>query len=372
MPDPFTQKPLVASVYVDYEAISQNAALAQSLSPQAKLLCMIKANAYGHGITEVCRQLNLKCYGFGVARLDEAILLRENGCEKPIVVMSELLTTQKLADYVHHQFTPVVHADANASALAQACEEKQLPFWIKIDTGMHRLGLSETTVNQLATKADVIATHMHSADQLDNKSIDTQTDNFERMSGDSASRHFSLANSATLLRCEDSKNYATWLHKHAPTLANNKEIIRPGIMLYGADPLRVANSSSKKLQPAMTFAAPVIDLHKLRKGECVGYGQRWQAERDSLIATVAVGYGDGYPRHACNGTPVLINGQQGKLAGTVSMDMIGVDITDVDHVAIGDTAILWGDQLPVETIARCANTISYTLLTGITRRVKRL
>jgi alanine racemase len=376
MPEPFMPKSDTATVTINGRAISHNAAIAQSLAPQAKLLSVIKANAYGHGINEVSQQLTASSVGFGVARLSEAIQLRESGCSKPIVVMSQLLKSENLNDYAHYQLTPVIHTDANAKPMAQACLDNNLPYWLKMDTGMHRLGLTETNFKALGIHAEVIATHMHSADDLSDSSVDLQTSAFHRAAVNIRCAHFSLANSATLLRCENHQNYASWLQQHATGLVAKQEIIRPGIMLYGANPLNICNPTTQQLQPAMTFSAPVIDLHRVRKGETVGYGQRWRADRDSTIATVAAGYADGYPRHARNGTPVLINGKPAKLAGTVSMDMIGVDVTDTYHegsaIKVGDTAILWGDQLRVETIASYADTISYTLLTGISDRVKRV
>jgi alanine racemase len=185
-----------------------------------------------------------------------------------------------------------------------------------------------------------------------------------------------MANSASFLRHKNAKQYQSWRDKYFAARTHTEEAIRPGIMLYGADPLEQANSSSESLLAAMTLAAPVLAVRNIKAGEFVGYKRRWQAQRDSVIATVGIGYADGYPRHAANGTAVIIKGQRASLVGTVSMDTIGVDITDLFKqgidVTAGDTAQLWGETLSANEVATNSGTIAYQLFTGVSERVKRI
>jgi alanine racemase len=233
------------------------------------------------------------------------------------------------------------------------------PIWLKQDTGMHRLGMSDSELHEaLALLAPInpkiqIMSHLASAEEAPSAATDRQLQYFIS-STESLSAPRSLANSAGTL-C-DSALHFDW--------------VRPGIMLYGADPLAKPNSISSQLKPVMKLTAPVIAVRQISSGESVGYNGIWTAERDSVIATIAIGYGDGYPRHAPNGTPVLIGKTRYPLVGRVSMDMITVDITDQPDIETGELAVLWGDeQLRVEEVARLAATIPYHLLTGINPRV---
>ena len=379
-----------ATAYIDRSALSHNAKLAQSLAPRAKLLCMVKADAYGHGMLEVAQTLEPLANAYGVARLQEAIELRDNGCIKKIVLFSQHFSNQDLMIAKRYSLTPGLFAQHNIAAQIDACCDTGLHYWLKLDTGMHRLGLPTHQLGQselLPANADrdsawceAIITHLHSADASNLESAGKQLRDFNQavagMHISLATTRYSIANSAVLLQHTTAAQRVKWLHSYIGELPEDNEIIRPGIMLYGADPLAVPNVISRQLRPVMTLAAPVIDLHRVKRGETVGYSALWTAPVDSVVATVAIGYGDGYPRHAVNDTPVLINGARAKLAGRVSMDMIGVDITALlnsgRNVNVGDTATLWGNGLPVETVAGSADTISYQLLTGVTRRVERI
>ena len=373
-----------ATASIDLDALRANAVLAQSLAPQSQLLCMVKADAYGHGMIKVASALSASVDAYGVARLHEAVALRENGCQQKIVIFSHHFNNDDFAIAKQYSLTPALFAQHNINDHIATCEAAKLRYWLKLDTGMHRLGLEALPSTFSLTAAhdhcEAVITHLHSADNDAVDATDNQLAVFQKMIRPDLNHHerrqFSITNSAGLLRHATAAARANWLRHQLGNYAHNREIIRPGIMLYGANPLQSPNSISQQLQPVMTLKAPIIDLRQVQQGATIGYAGAWTAPRDSMIATIAIGYGDGYPRHAENGTPILINGRLAGLAGRVSMDMIGVDVTtlianDVT-VQVGDEAILWGKGLPVETIAKHALTISYQLLTGVSPRVARI
>lgn len=320
---------------------------------------MVKANAYGHGLIPVARTLS-EADGLAVARLEEAITLRQNGIEARIVLLGTLLSEQDIKDCAEYQLDIVIHNRQSAQTLAQAQIARPLSVWLKIDTGMHRLGLTPEEYDEIYqlvshtenTSEIINMTHFSCADELADPFTQQQLDCFNQLT-ENLTHSKSAANSAALIR-----------YPHAQF-----DWVRPGIMLYGADPL--AEGSCMPLRQAMSLTSRVLAIRDLSEQEAVGYGRSWQADRPTRLATVSIGYGDGYPRHAPNGTPVLINQQLATLAGRVSMDLITVDITDCDSVDVGDEVVLWNDQLKATEIARHAETISYELFTSITDRVER-
>lgn len=382
-----------ATAFISRSALRNNAKLAASIAGSNALLCMVKANAYGHGIVETALTLNDLCWGFGVARCSEGAVLRDAGIDKPIVVMSDYSIQYDIDTIRLYRLTPTLYCEKHAAKIAQIYRDNHQPYWLKINTGMHRLGLNTIESADLATHAEVIATHLHSSGEVDRRPTElqlekfvqslsrfdqqtTRADNDNDLANQGEQPMLSFANSAALLYQSSCANYKRWKAESLGNIAkSHNEIVRPGIMLYGANPLAEANDATAKLCAAMTLAAPIVDIQTLETGASVGYNANWCATRPSVIATVAIGYGDGYPRHAVNGTPVYIGGEMAKLAGTVSMDMIGVDITDLlirgIHIDVGDTAVLWGEQLAIETIAESASTISYDLMTGVSARVNR-
>lgn len=354
-----------AKAHIDLAALRHNLSQVKSLAPDAKILAVIKADAYGHGITEVAEALE-GVHGFAVARLQEAAALRDYGLQSRLLVLSEHLQSTELEFCAQRDLDVVVHSATTLEWLQQASLPGPLNLWLKFDSGMHRLGLDRKAMQRLAaalTDTESIAelrymTHFCSADETEAQITLNQISAFEEAIATLPPAECSLANSAALIR----------------GFSNRSEWIRPGIMLYGANPLPPAlqQKHSVDLKPVMTLTAPIIGTRRIRTGESVGYNHRWTAARDSVIATVAIGYGDGYPRHARQGTPTLIADQVAPLAGTVSMDMITVDITDCQGVNIGDEVTLWGKGLPAEHIAECAATISYELFTSVTPRVQRI
>lgn len=343
-------------------ALRHNYAQVEKHAPDAKIWAVVKANAYGHDARLVAQVLS-HANGFAVSTILEAKQLRESGVENPIILLEGVTETEHWADASINNFEAVVHYDSQIDQL----QENQLPqilnVWIKVDTGMHRLGFApervQDAIAKLATikNINVVGTMTHLACADESESLQTtasQVSQFQKIAPEKLNT--SIGNSAGLLR--DKQWQGDW--------------VRPGIMLYGSTPLSDASAESINLKPVMKFESPVIAIRTVKKGERIGYGHRWQAEQDSVIATLAVGYGDGYPRHAPNGTPVWLNGKIVPLSGRVSMDMIMVDATDLPTVQVGDVAELWGDNLSVDEVAKHVGTIGYELLTRISSRVEKI
>jgi alanine racemase len=348
-------------VEIDLSALLQNLTQVKAFAPKSKILAIIKANGYGHGIIRVASQLS-SADGFGVASIDEAILLRQNGFLHKIILLEGLFGEQELELVIQHRLEVVVHSFYQLEWLESVSSSKisQITVWIKIDTGMHRLGfLGEELVELKARIAKLKnlaninwLSHFSSADSsvdFTQQQIKKFAELTARVTGEK-----SLANSAAIERFAES--HLDW--------------VRPGIMLYGVGGHK---QSVPNFKPVMTFCSQIISLKWLERGDSVGYDNTWSADKKTLIAIVAVGYGDGYPRHAETGTPVFISGQILPLVGRVSMDMINVDVTLIaDKVFIGSEVILWGKNLPVAKVAKFASTISYELLCGITERVPKI
>jgi len=343
--------------YIHLPALRHNLSVVKSIAPQSKVLAVIKANGYGHGITRVAHHLS-SADGFGVASIDEAMVLRQKGFLHRILLLEGLFSEAELALVYQHRLDLVVHSHHQLEWLLDSPFDSQINVWVKFDTGMHRLGFHPDDVSwvmqqlQQSNKAFHIhlMSHLASADesasftekQISKFDVLSQPYNYPK----------SLANSAGL------QSYP---------LTHN-DWVRPGIMLYGAG---LCEAEKYTLQPVMTLVSEITALKWVPKGDYVGYGNSWKAPRDTFVGIVAIGYGDGYPRHAPTGTPVLINGHRVPLIGRVSMDMICVDVTDLAvDIDIGTSVVLWGDaKLTVDEIAEYSTTIGYELLCGITQRV---
>ena len=347
---------------IDLAAIRDNYRYAGELAPRSRTLPVIKADAYGHGLLEVAHTLAPLAPGLAVAILDEAIALREAGLALPVLVLEGPRSADAFAAARARDLTVMLHEPGQLAALKAA--GGPIKAWLKLDTGMHRLGfsaaalpgvLAELRRGGLLAEPPVLCTHLACADQPGNAHTQTQLGRFAAATcGLEGPR--SIANSAAIL---------AWPASHA-------EWNRAGYLLYGASPLSVAHPAAPRLRPAMRFEAELIALREIAAGESVGYGARWTAGRPTLIATVAVGYGDGYPRQAPNGTPVLIKGRIAPLVGTVSMDMITLDVSDHQGLSPGDTVELWGAGLPIRRVAEALGTIGYELMTRLTARVPRV
>jgi alanine racemase len=349
---------------IDLGALRDNYALACRLSGNGRCMPIVKANAYGHGIVSVARALEPAAPAFGVACIEEALVLREAGISIPILLLEGFFSEEELELACEHGFWLMVQDDWQLAILEAARPRKPLNIWLKLDTGMHRLGFDPVgaaglyrRVSELPHVAPgvVLATHFASADDLDKDFTRQQLALFDQYTaGLDAPR--SLANSPALLGWPAAR--ADWN--------------RPGLMLYGCSPFQHPHPSTEALKPVMRLRSEVMALREVPAGDTVGYANAWQATRPSRIVTIPVGYGDGYPRHARNGTPVLVNGYRAPLVGRVSMDMITVDVTDLGPVGVGDEVVLWGDALGASEIADHAETIGYEIITRIHNRVPRV
>jgi len=348
---------------INLSALQANFQLLRQHVGDAHIVAVVKANGYGHGAVAVARALP-EADIFGVACIDEAFELRDAGVLQPVLLLEGFFEKSEINQAAVNNFEVVLHSSKQLQMLVAAEMPQPITVWLKLDSGMHRLGFSECefqqAYNELHNSSNVKAirlmTHFACADDLTNKLANEftqrQVDCFKRVS-EGMDAEVSLANSAGLL---------AW-----PEFTG--DWVRPGLALYGCSPLNEPHSLADQLLPVMTLSSRLIAIHKIEAGEGVGYGQDWHAEKDSIIGTVAVGYGDGYPRQAGTGTPVLVNGQRSQLIGRVSMDMISVDLTDLPETKVGDPVVLWGEGISANEIARYADTIPYVLLTGITGRV---
>lgn len=356
-------RPLCARIHLD--AIRHNYRLAKSHTPHARALAVVKANAYGHGAVAVARALAAEADGFAVACVEEALELRESGIRGRLVLLEGVFSPDELALVDQAALALVVHNHTQLAWLLAAAPSRPLEVWIKLDTGMHRVGFAPSefpAVNaQLAAcphiGARVAMTHFARADETAHPYTATQLATFEHaVSGVQIGR--SLANSAAVL---------AWP-------AAQGDWTRPGIMLYGVSPFVTGDphAATPALRPAMTLESAVIAVRELAAGEPVGYGGRFVCTRPTRVGVVAIGYADGYPRHARDGTPIAVNGQLTRLIGRVSMDMITVDLTDCGAVQLGDPVELWGQTVAARAVAEASDTIAYHLFTGLGRRVPRL
>lgn len=350
-----------AAAEINLSAIQRNFNRLASIGGAKNTLAVVKANAYGHGLIEVAKALTA-ADGFAVSRLSEAVTLRDSGITQKILLMCSHITTDTIVTCQQQHIDIIVHTLDCIEMLSQMTINNSLGIWLKIDTGMHRLGIAPTQVERA----------LRSLKKLNNIEIIAVMSHFsdaEIVNGESAQQQ----------RCfYDAIGTAEWpasIENSAGLIASYitpSNWARPGIALYGASPTKQddGEAPSVKLEAAMHFHAPIIAIRNVPAGDHVGYNSTWFAGKDTRIATIACGYADGYPRHAKNGTPVEINGRRYPLAGRVSMDLITVDIGDSD-VAIGDRATLWGATLKVEEIADHADTISYQLFTNVAQRVAR-
>ncbi|WP_334031442.1 alanine racemase [Alteromonas sp. P256] len=345
------------------DAVLQNFRRLSSMAKHSQSMAVIKADAYGHGAINVARILQHVSPRFAVAIIEEAVALREAGITVPIVVLEGAHQAKECAMAAQYDCILVMHSYEQLQWM-QKCEVSKRPhIWLKVDSGMHRLGFSTDDIVQvvaqnqsLLTSETTLVTHFASADDPDNDFTATQIAAFETKVA-SLSLPVSLANSPASVNWPQSQ--AQWN--------------RLGLGVYGGQvSTQSIISSAVQLFPAMTLRSSVIALRDIAEGEGVGYGQTWRAQKPSKIATVGIGYADGYPRHCPNGTPVMIRGQRAPLVGRVSMDMITIDVTHINNVTTGDTVELWGENISISEVASCAGTIDYELMTRVSSRVPRI
>lgn len=340
---------------LNYDALRHNLALTKTYAPNASIVAMVKANAYGHGLVNVAMALEKHVGYFGVACLSEGIQLREAGCRARILLMEGFFSADELFEIQAYGLSVVLHENWQVNALLASSCQKKIDVWLKFDSGMHRLGfnpISFVAAIESLSKCKWVGndiklmTHFACADGYDPRFTKQQHETFLKIV--KRYPHFSLsaANSAAVLSL--------------PT--SHHQYIRPGLMLYGATPIAAQSASQLSLQAVMIFSSKIIAIRQCKRGESVGYGAHWVAPKPSTIATVAVGYGDGYPRHINDKAVVSINGQRVPIVGRVSMDMLTVDISALVNIQIGQRVILWGQELSIDDVAAFSHTISYDLL----------
>jgi alanine racemase len=345
---------------IEPRALRDNLTTIRERVRRARVMAVVKANAYGHGLVPTALSLP-DADAFAVARLEEGLALRAAGITQPIVLLEGVFTAEQLLEAARHGFDLVIHDALQVELLEEMTGSHRFVLWIKIDTGMNRLGfpprefaaaLERVRRLQPAPLEIRLLTHLACADERDDRMTNEQLARF-REATRGLDYSVSIANSAGIFG--STKVVGDW--------------VRPGLALYGASPFADCTAAQLGLTPVMSLESSVIAVRRLTRGETVGYGAAWAAPRDSLIAIIAAGYGDGLPRGLPGGTPVLVGGVRAPLVGRVSMDMIAADITGFPEVHVGTPAVLWGPGLPVEEIARHAGTIPYELLCSVSQRV---
>lgn len=345
------------SATINLEALRHNLRVVAALAPHSRIMAVVKANAYGHGLHNVAGGL-AEAHGFAVLNLEEAVSLRQAGFRQALLLLEGVFSQDELEHASRHNISMVVHHDRQLDMLEKTTLAKPVPVFAKLNTGMNRLGFTAASfpeaVKRLAACRNVseitLMTHFATADE--EAGIEKPFRLFQQVAA-GMPYPISLANSAAILRYP--QTHADW--------------VRPGIMLYGASPIAGTPASALQLRPVMTLSSEVIAIQHLKAGESAGYGQKFTAMRDTRIAVIACGYADGYPRHAPNGTPVHVAGKAAHTAGRVSMDMLFADVTDIPGAQVGSPVELWGEHNSVDNVAEAAGTVGYELLCAVAPRV---
>lgn len=342
---------------VSLSALSHNLSVARRRAPNSRVLAVVKANGYGHGMLRAAAALK-GADGFAVLSLDEALALRQAGYGQTVLMLEGFFDAAELPVLADKRIATVVHGDWQLAALEQAALSRPVDVFLKFNSGMNRLGFKPDQVpaalNRLRACANggaiTLMSHFATADEP--LGIAWQSGTVLRLHQETGVPG-SFANSAAILRFPEV--HADW--------------VRPGIMLYGSSPFPEQSAQSLGLQPVMTLESRLIAVQTLQPGDRLGYGALFVADRPTKVGIVACGYADGYPRHAATGTPILVNGRRTRTLGRVSMDMLFADITDVPGADVGSPATLWGEGLPVDEVAAAAGTLGYELLCALAPRV---
>lgn len=355
LPPIIMSRPLQARI--NLAALRNNLEVVRRNAPQSRVMAVVKANGYGHGLLRVAEALRL-ADGFAVLNIGEASVLRDAGFKQPILLLEGFFDVSELSAIANLRLDIVVHSAWQIEALATISVATKIGVFLKLNSGMNRLGFRPaefgTALDRLRSNAAVrqitLMTHFATADE--DAGIGSQMAKFNSVVG-SLELPRTLANSAAILRCPES--HADW--------------VRPGIMLYGCSPFSGQSAAVSGLKPVMTLASEIIAVQELAVGDKLGYGATFVADHPMRIGVVACGYADGYPRHAPTGTPILVEGQRSCTLGRVSMDMLFADLTEIPGGGVGSVVTLWGESLPVEEVAQAAGTISYELLCALASRV---
>ncbi len=346
-------RPAIAHIRLDN--FRHNYRVAKTLHG-GKALAVIKANAYGHGAVQCAKAIENEADGFAVACIEEAFELRQAGIKNPILLLEGFFEAVELTEIVANDFWIVIHAQWQLEILLNVKLAKPVHVWLKMDSGMHRVGIEPFAYQQASMRLSghaniakmVLMSHFANADNLNSEHTNQQIATFQRAVQGIKVEDVSLSNSAAILGWPQS--YNNWS--------------RPGIMLYGADPLMAQNT---KLRAVMQLTSKIISIRHIQQGESIGYGSLFTADRETIVGVVACGYADGYPRAASNKAPAAVEGMLTKLIGRVSMDMLFVDLTDIPQAKIGSHVELWGDQVLANDVANAAGTIAYELFCNVKR-----
>jgi len=350
----------VATIHLG--ALRHNLARVRMLAGSAKVMAVVKADAYGHGLERVARALDEEAEAFAVAAIGDGLRLRAAGHRQRIVVLSGPDTASDIAEMQRLRLEALIHHDAQLPWLAKADPSRgPLRVWIKVDTGMHRLGFAPARAREVhaallampAVEGEIgLMTHFASSEEFEGRDTAVQIQRFREATAGLAGPR-ALSNSAAVLGWPDARG--DW--------------VRTGGLLYGLSVVEGRSGADFGFRPAMTLSTRLVAINHLAKGERVGYNGTYECPEDMAVGVAAIGYGDGYPRSAAAGTPVLVNGHKASVIGRVSMDLITIDLRGLPDARTGDRVTLWGEGLPVETVAAAAGTISYDLTCGMTRRV---
>lgn len=355
--------PLGTIAHIDTAALTHNLSRVRALAPRSRVLAVVKADGYGHGLLDVARALRA-ADGFAVARLSEATRLRADGISQRIVLLAGVHDAEELAMAAQLGIDVVVHHPTQVELLEQACAGMCINAWLKVDSGMHRLGLPPAAVAEVharllrcqAVKEPLrVMTHLADADDL-HKDVTNQQIEAVRGCTSQLDVELSIGNSAGIMAWPGARSH--W--------------VRPGIMLYGVSPFANDSGIDHDLRPAMTLTSRVMAINDIAAGARIGYGGAYAAPEAMSVGAIAAGYADGYPRHVPNGTSILVDRVPVPIAGRVSMDTVTVDLRGHKNAKVGSGVVLWGDGLPVEHVARAAGTIGYELVSRVGSRVPRI
>jgi alanine racemase len=340
---------------IDSSALRHNLGVVGRRAPRSRVWAVVKANAYGHGLARAARAL-AAADGLALIELEAAIELRRSGETRPILLLQGVYSPKELEPVAAHGFSIVVHSAGQVAMLESARVSAKIPVYLKLNTGMNRLGFSTSDVpgalERLKGCAGEITLMTHFADADGVSGVKWQIERFEAMV---AGLKFpsSLANSAAILRFPET--HADW--------------VRPGISLYGCSPFPDQSAEELGLKPAMTLSSELIAIRELGPGDSVGYGRTFTAPCPMQVGVIACGYADGYPRHAPTGTPILVCGKRTRTLGRVAMDMLFADLAGIPEAHIGSPVTLWGEGLSADEVAASAGTVSYELLCALSPRV---
>lgn len=347
---------------IDLAAVRHNYLIAKQFAARqgnpAKAWAVVKADAYGHGLLRVAQALDDIADGFALLEMDAAVTLREAGFRQPILLLEGFFEPADLATCAEYGLTTAIHRIEQFRMIREAALPVRLPVYIKLNTGMNRLGFTPEQMPALKRELQhpdgigPITLMMHFAEADGERGIDGQLERFTQMT-EGMNYPVSMANSAAILR------YPQTAH----------DWVRPGIVLYGASPFADTSAESCGLRPVMTLSSRILAVQDIQPGSRVGYGGMFEARRPTRVGIVACGYADGYPRHAPSGTPILVAGKRTTTVGRVSMDMLACDLTDIPEAGVDSPVVLWGEGMPADEVAAAAGTISYEMFCALARRV---